>query len=400
MSQSIFDDMKKYVGFDAKDADAIVSLKPIVAPHFERIVDEFYDVLLQSPGASAVLLVDDGRLHRLRDSLEDWLDTFFSGVYGAEFEEQRNRIGRAHVRVGLPQRYMITGIEILRQCLRRVVEESEDAGQYSAKIPSLDKLLTLELGIMLETYKESYSANLRESERSAVEEQLTRAQHLAQIGQLSASLAHEIKNPLAGISGAIQIIREGLPREHHHYDIIGEVLAQIKRLDNAVKDLLVYSRPAPPKLAACRLNSVIKRMSQMVSDGSDARQADIELDLGDEDPVILADEANIEQLVLNLLLNAAHAAHDCGAVAATTRSRDHHVEFVVKDSGPGMSVETMGRAFEPFFTTKARGTGLGLPICKRIVESHAGRIKIESTPGAGTTVRVQLPLASEASRED
>ena len=108
----------------------------------------------------------------------------------------------------------------------------------------------LDLAVMLESYQESYAEQVRRSERSAVEEKLTRAEHLAEIGQLAASLAHEIKNPLAGISGAIQVFRDTMPHNNPHRPILTEILGQINRLDATVKDLLLYARPLPPKSAS------------------------------------------------------------------------------------------------------------------------------------------------------
>ncbi len=394
MSASVFEEMKSYIGFSDDDAANIATLKPCVQPHISQIVDTFYVVIMRHADARQILERGENRLVRLHQTLREWLESLFVGVYDDGYHKQRSLIGRVHVRVGLPQHYMITAMEVIWQNLECCIRKADPADVHE-KLRSLHKLLALELGIMLDTYKETYSASVRQNERSAVEEQLTRAQHLAQIGQLAASLAHEIKNPLAGISGAIQIIREDMTPDHHHHAIIGEILAQIKRLDNAVKDLLIYARPVPPDLAPRRVNDIVKRIMAFIHDDNGARNASIRFDASPSDPLIIADDANIEQLVLNLLLNATQASPDEGVVVVSTEARNDVVLLIVQDAGRGMSSEARLRAFEPFYTTKARGTGLGLPICKRIVDAHAGTIVIDSSSDNGTCVTVQLPSATE-----
>jgi signal transduction histidine kinase len=385
-----FEEMKCYVGFNDADAANVASLARYIRPSIPQIVEHFYEVLLRSPSAKVVFTGGEVQLTRQRQMLTMWLTELFDGKYDNDYYDRRLRIGTAHVRVGLPQQFMCLGMEITWQEVRRIIKDAKlrDADD---KLDSLHKLLTLDLATMLETYKEAYSEKIRADERTAVEERLTRAEHLAEIGQLAASLAHEIKNPLAGISGAIQVFRDDLAPDDPRQSTITEILGQIHRLDAAVIDLLLYARPTPPRAADVSLADTIRRVLNVLAEEPALQHVEVEFDHHAKDIHIHADRGQIEQLLINLLINAAHASHDGGAIRVNVTHLPDRIRLVVADSGKGMSPEVQSRAFEPFFTTKAKGTGLGLSICRRIVETHGGRVFLESAIGRGTTVVVDFP---------
>jgi signal transduction histidine kinase len=390
MTPSLFEEMKDYVGFDARDASNLRVLGPVVEPHIPRIVDRFYREIQRQPGARQVLSGGPAQQARLRKQLHQWVKTLFCGRYDEGYCERRFRIGHAHVRAGLPQHYMFTAMEVVRQELESAVLGA-GLPDPNEKLGSLYKLLSLELAMMLESYRESYSEQVRQIERSAVQERLTQAEHLARIGRLAASLAHEIKNPLAGISGAIQVIRDDLTGDDPRRPILAEILRQINRLDGTVKDLLVYARPQPPRFQRCELGHVVEHVLAVLRREPEAQRVRFELHNDPPVPPLEADENQLEQLLMNLLMNAAHASSDGSAVRLRATVSGDMVRLDVEDSGAGMDAETCRRAFEPFFTTKARGTGLGLSICDRIVRAHGGSISIQSALRRGTTVTVRLP---------
>lgn len=397
MSIAIFDELKKYVGFDDDDAARLEALESVVSPRLSEVVDRFYETILRHPGARMVF-GDLAQVRRLRVSLLDWLQTLFRGPYDDAYYQKRSAIGRVHVRVGLPQHYMFGAMEIVWQSLREIIQAAGLSNTAEA-LASLHKLLSLELGIMLEAYKESYSEEIRHVERESVHERLTRAEHLAEIGQLAASLAHEIKNPLAGISGAIQVLRDGLARDDTRRSVLDEVLRHITRLDNTVKDLLVYARPKPPRVRECELNRVVERVLTLFREAPDAKRVVIEY-IGDRHfPMIAADENLLEDVLLNLLQNAIHASPAGARVVVSARVADGFAELVVEDSGHGMDDAVQRRAMEPFFTTKARGTGLGLSICQQVAQAHGGALHIQSAPGMGTTVTLRIPSKGNHERD-
>ena len=385
-----FEEMKRYVDFSDADAANVASLAPYVRPSIPDIVELFYEVLLRSPSARAVFTGGEAQLSRQRIMLTTWLTELFDGIYESEYYDRRLRIGTAHVRVGLPQQFMCLGMEIVWQAVRSIIQNAK-LRDSDHKLDSLHKLLTLDLATMLETYKEAYSEKIRIDERSAVEERLTQAEHLAEIGQLAASLAHEIKNPLAGISGAIQVFRDDLAPNDPRQSTITEILGQIHRLDAAVKDLLLYARPTPPRVADVSLADTIRRVLNILAEEPELQHVEVKFDHHAKDIHIYADRGQIEQLLINLFINAAHASHDGGAIRVNVTHLPDRIRLIVADSGRGMSPEVQSRAFEPFFTTKAKGTGLGLSICRRIVETHGGRVFLESALGRGTTVVVDFP---------
>ena len=160
---------------------------------------------------------------------------------------------------------------------------------------------------MLESYKDSYSEQIRELERGAMEAKLMRAEHLAEIGQLAASLAHEIKNPLAGISGAIQIIGESLSGDSPYRSVVRDILRQISRLDATVKDLLLYARPSLPQPRVCELAKLIPRVLTLLREEPAIQRVNVEFEGASAGATVYADEGQIEQLLMNLIINAAHA---------------------------------------------------------------------------------------------
>ncbi len=390
MAKLMLDEMKRLVGFGTDEAKQVRALRPHVSPHLPRIVDRFYEELLRHPTAATVLGGNETQLAALRRALHHWLEDLFTSRYGEAYYRTRVRIGETHVRVGLPQHLMLLGMELVWQELLSILKEAGVA-DLDRKLSSLHKLLTIELVIMLESYKDSYSLQIRRTERSAAEEKLTRTAHLAEIGQLAASLAHEIKNPLAGISAAIQILRDDMAGDDPHQPVVKEIFGQIRRLDETVKDLLQFARPTPPNLKEVSLYNAVNRVLSVVGKQPEYHRIRMELDGDAEDSSVQADEVQIEQLLMNIILNAAHASGEEGVVRIGIHPNASTVRLTVSDNGQGMSAEVRDRAFEPFYTTKAKGTGLGLSICRRIMEVHRGRIELQSDPGKGSTVVVEFP---------
>lgn len=390
--------MKRQIGFTEADTAAMRKLAPHADALVPRLVGRFYEQILADPDTAAVFTGGEPQLARQRKVLGEWVRRVLKGEFEVEHYEASFRIGEAHVRVGLAQYYMVVGVELiwheLRLALRELGLENVEAVEAASH-----KLLMLELATMLESYKEFYAAEVRSKERSAVEEKLTRAEHLAEIGQLAASLAHEIKNPLAGISGAIQVMREAMDSDDPHRPIASEILGQVNRLDATVKDLLQYARPVPPRLRHVELDAVVTRVLSVLREEPALRRVRIQCSDPSDDHTLRGDGAQLEQLLMNLIINAAHASEDDGLIDVSLKQKDGVLHLTVEDYGEGMTEETRAQAFDAFFTTKAKGTGLGLSICRRIVEAHGGRMELHSELGRGTRVVVNLPLTGESQGE-
>jgi len=390
MSVDRFSEMKAYVSFTEADARALAELKPLLRPFFAEIVGRFSEAIARTPGASAVVEAGDGRIENLEQSLTLWLSELLGGKYDEAYAENRANIGRMHVRAKLPQHYIFTAMNIIRSALTTRIEAVRPV-DVVGKIAAVHKILDLDLALMNGTYMQDMVRRVRIVEHSEYEQKISESEHLATIGQLAASLAHEIKNPLAGISGAIQVLGGGLDQDHPHQEVIQEVLRQIDRLDDAVKDLLIYARPKPPERRPTNLSKTLERAMILFRQEPAFRKVQVVCEGMTLDHIAEVDETQIQQVISNLMLNAAHACERGGTVTCRIARGHGVIRTTIEDDGIGIPPDVLPRVFEPFFTTKARGTGLGLPICKRIVEVHGGTLAIESEVGAGTKVVMEIP---------
>jgi PAS domain S-box-containing protein len=229
-----------------------------------------------------------------------------------------------------------------------------------------------------------------------LEKQLADAEHLATLGELSAGLAHEIKNPLAGIKGAIDIIRDSLPSVDPHREILGDVLHEVNRIDKIVRDLLNYAKPKPASHSDIHFPELVQRIAAMARQSSKIESLSIRIEQSNTIPGFTGDETQLEQVLLNLLLNAQNALRAGGSIVV----RLHHdneemiTRLEVEDNGSGMAEEIRRKIFQPFFTTRVDGTGLGLATCLKNVQYHGGSIDVRSEPGRGTKFTVSIPMLS------
>ncbi len=247
------------------------------------------------------------------------------------------------------------------------------------------------------------------TERKQTEEALQRTEQLVVVGEMAAGLAHEIKNPLAGIKLSIEILSAELDLAKEDEELFERIVAEINRIETLLKNLLSYAKPPVPQFAPIDVNRIIEaavkaakyslRGHSPEEQSSQPKEIEFVKDLNDL-PLIVADAAQLQQVILNLLLNAVHAVHDRGTIRlATSAKMDDWIEIVVSDNGKGIIESGLERIFLPFFTTKPKGTGLGLSICKRLIEQHNGTIGVARNPEGGLTFTILLPIeqASEVS---
>ena len=236
------------------------------------------------------------------------------------------------------------------------------------------------------------SAIVRDTtDRKHMARQLIQAENLAAIGELAASIAHEIKNPLAGINGAIQIIRDEFPQDHPRRAVMDEIIRQIHRLDKTVRDLLSFARPHPPTPIECHVHTVLDEAISLVEKEPHSQHVEIKRRFADGLPNLKLDPQQMQHVFMNVILNAVQACSDDGGLTITTRGEDGVVEIEFADTGTGMPREVLSKIFNPFFTTKPDGTGVGLSTARRIVEAHGGAVEVESEPGRGSTFTIRLP---------
>jgi signal transduction histidine kinase len=207
---------------------------------------------------------------------------------------------------------------------------------------------------------------------------------------MAAVIAHEVKNPLAGIRGAIQVLAGRMTQSGTPPQVLTEIVARIDALDQMMKDLLLFARPPKPH----RVRTDVAPLVQMTANllGQDPSLADLRIEVGGSSPPVSADPDMLRIVFQNLMLNGAHAMQDKGRIRVAIDTVDSTCRIAFSDEGPGIPAEIREKIFEPFFTTKSRGSGLGLPTTKRLVEAHDGRVTIDCPPAGGTTVVVHLPL--------
>lgn len=227
------------------------------------------------------------------------------------------------------------------------------------------------------------------------QQQLEHADRLATTGEMAASMAHEIRNPLAGVLGALQVIDAEMPESDPNKPIVQEMMVQMERMNLAVNDLLSYARPTPPKFDTTDLNGILERTLAILNSQIVKRNIGVDLALDRALPAITADRKLLQQLLWNIILNALQAMEPGGRLGVSTAWADGSVTVAIRDTGRGIPDRDRANVFKPFFTTKHQGTGLGLTISRRIVEQHRGVLTLESAENAGTTCTVRLPVAPE-----
>jgi len=236
--------------------------------------------------------------------------------------------------------------------------------------------------------------------RKAAEQRLAEQAALARLGQMAAVVAHEVKNPLAGIKGAIQVMLSRGRRDDTESVVMHDIVARIDALNELIQDLMMFARPRPARLAPVNLRRVIDEAITTLRRDPVAAAVEIDvidvMDVGD----ITADADMMRATIVNLLLNAAQAMNGQGRIQLAMSRQDRNWMIEVSDNGPGIPIELRGQVLEPFFTTKARGGGLGLPIAKRVAELHGGTLTLRFPETGGTTVTIAAPFRLSPAQAD
>lgn len=509
-----------YVRFAERDAALVRRLGIVDDGALQGIAQRFYERIREHDEAHAVLR-DEEQVARLHGSLVAWMRRLLAGPYDDAYFAKTWQVGRVHVRVGLPQRYMFLAMALIRSELSSFAR-THLGSEAPDVIEALDRLLDLELATMLESYRSSYLDRIRrvadderaallsraetaraplldaldlagllvigvdesgkillvnhaveatsglardelvgESLRVLVGEELqpggalfasvlgkreqtvdvpvcTRSGHermvrwrcrrldvgsdvaillaghdvteelvlaetrrrterLAAVGTLAAGLAHEIRNPLNGAQLHLTFLERRLASDREGADAVGVVKDEIGRLARLVTEFLDFARPRPLRNETVSLKALCTRSVEILKGRAETEQVAIHADLPVSDLVLIGDGAKLEQVLLNLLLNAIEAVAGGakgGSVWFRARRQPRFAVIEVEDDGPGLSDES-APVFDAFYTTKSAGTGLGLAIAHRIITDHGGTVSVTSRPGK-TVFTVRLPVEPHA----
>lgn len=282
---------------------------------------------------------------------------------------------------GYLDRYLHTGVAKIIGTGREVTGLRRDGTTFP---------LHLSVGKMTVAGEPRFTGILHDlSARVRIEKQLREQTSLAKLGEMAAVIAHEVKNPLAGVRGAIQIIGTRLPKGSKDASIVTEIVARIDTLNELMKDLLLFARPPQPKLAVVDVGALVTTTANLLRGDPAFEQVEVRVD---GDPARALGDAELLKIVfVNLLVNAAHAMQGRGTIHVSLASIADMCQMAFADEGPGIPADVLEKIFTPFFTTKVRGSGLGLPTVRRLIEAHHGTISIACPSAGGTVVTVQLP---------
>jgi PAS domain S-box-containing protein len=234
--------------------------------------------------------------------------------------------------------------------------------------------------------------------RKAVEARLVEQRALARLGQMAAVVAHEVRNPLAGVKGAMQVLMDRRSAREADLPIMRDIVSRLDSLGDLINDMMMFARPQPPRSSTFHLQPMLLDAIEVLR--RDPSGTALEFAVGGPDLVLTGDETLIKAAIVNLLLNSAQAMNGHGRIAVSASQQDQKCILEVRDSGPGILPDDRERVFEPFFTTKARGGGLGLPIARRTAELHGGTLALACPPEGGTIATLTVPLrALPAPRE-
>lgn len=380
MDPKKFESIKTYVGFSDDSSRILAAFHPVAKPGIPGIVEDFYRTICAHPQARAALSGGASQVARLKQTLTQWLHSLLQGPHDAAYLAARARIGRVHVRIQLPQEFMFTAMNRIRVGLNTIAEQQLQGEAKLLTLTAVNQALDLELAIMLDTYQEAWVQRVRSNER------------LATVGQFAASIGHELRNPLGVIESSLFLLEQRTKKlqledsvilKHHQ-----RIREQVEACEGTIRTLLDLLRENPLQPQVVALEELLQGSLRSLSlpEGLRlVRQLPLEQKL-------LVDAHQLRQVLSNLIQNALQALQGSGTITVGAEmTRDGGLELWVEDDGPGIPDSARSRIFEPLFTTREQGTGLGLALCKRIVERHGGDLQLVRGAGKGARFSLWLP---------
>jgi signal transduction histidine kinase len=396
----------RYVGFTAEDSSLLRAVGPRMEPHLLGMAERFYEQIVSHPNAAQVLTGGQAEIDRLKQTLQRWARQLFQGPHDEEYAHDRSRIGIRHVKIGVPQRYVISSMGLVRDHLQEALalELRSDPTRLEKTKRALDRILNLDLNLICDSYFQESIRVLSDLNRRLEQANFELAELSRVKTEFLATTSHELRTPLNSILGFSRLILDGLceTREEER-ELQRDVLRSAEHLLTIVNDILDIARIEAGKLRLVfepvDLRPIINEAKSVIA----VQAAHKHLTVIDETqslPLVTGDRVRVKQVLINLVSNAVKFT-DQGWI--TLRAREYpeqgYLEVEVQDTGVGIPPEKQRHLFEKFrqidssFTRQHGGSGLGLSICRRMVEMMGGRIRLFSAgPGCGTTVTFSLPL--------
>jgi two-component system NtrC family sensor kinase len=372
-----------------------------------RVSEEVYDRVVRDGGrwVARAFVVDDWYITAygpIRDLEERIVGILYVGVLAGKFEAMRARTVWTFAGVSIAG--MVLALIIASILSNGIVQPVRDLVKASERLAEgrMDAVVEVnpsaagELAELTRTFNSMVRSIAERDERlQESAKKITESKKLATLGQLAAGIAHEINNPLGGIVMYSHMLREDLVKEQNRENV-EKIAREADRCKTIVKGLLDFARQTKPERTESNINHVLNEVIALLEQQAIFHNIDIVRDQSPSIPLIEVDVGQMQEVFMNLILNAAQAMDGDGTLTTVTRLSDEgsNVEIEIRDTGPGIPPDKIDKIFEPFYTTKevGRGTGLGLSIAYGIVERHHGSIEVESVVGKGTSFFVRLPI--------
>jgi two-component system sensor histidine kinase HydH len=374
------DELLACLDLDSNARATLANFLSLVKPEIPAVIDEFCQFITRDPLIVRRAGIGDINLHCLKNSLVNWLESALSGPHsGIAFLESRNRIGKAHVQIDLPQEVMFTAMNCIRSRLITLAQQRiSNSEQCEATLLSVNRILDLELALMIESYREQQQEQIKNHER------------LATIGQLAASIGHELRNPLGTIETSVYLMAQRLDAlgviDESAQRHAAKARKQVQLCSKIISDLLELARSRTPQRQIVDIERVVdEALEGLRLPTSVIQRKNITPNLS-----VVADPGQLRSVLVNLLENGRDAIGAAGTVEVEGFEANHGVAIRIRDTGPGIAKADQPRVFEALFTTKSHGNGLGLALCKRIVSAHGGTIELEQV-ASGASFLVWLP---------
>jgi signal transduction histidine kinase len=409
------DERIAYFDYTEEDRRLLGDLGETLAMAADALVYSFYHHVLSYPKA-ARLIRDEDTKTRLLSLQKRYLLSLAGPVLDERYVAERRAIGETHNRIGLDPGWYLGSYSLYLALITPLVHTryAKDRDRATRSLMALHKLLMFDASIAMDAYIEAREMALetanaalsrssgqlsRDLESRAIElhrseQRALAAEHLASMGSLVAGIAHEIGTPMGVIQGHAKLLESKVADEKSRWRL-RTIQEQVARISKIIRSLLSMAKPPQLERHPTELPMVIDGTLSFVRERFDRHGIHVERKYADV-PDVMADPERLQQVMLNLLVNAADAMQDGGILSiALQPAEGDRVEILVSDTGPGIPEDALARVFEPFFTTKGAGvgSGLGLSVARSIVEEHTGTIEVRSRAGGGTTFCIALPRA-------
>lgn len=373
-----YSELQAYVGWTDQDALAIQAIGPLITPHVETLIEDFYSEMERHSEASRVITGGPAQIARLKQTLRSWLQELFSGTYDRDYVERRWRVGYRHVEIGLDQFYANAAFSRLRRGICRELEAhwTGDPRRLTSSLQSINTLLDLDLAIIEDAYQTEH-----ERRRAATE-------RLATIGRIAGGIAHELRNPLNVVKTSVYfLLNSKHADENKRRSHLERIERQVGVADGVITALNDFAKLPLPQMQPVSVSTSLQDILEL-----NALPGTIEVrwQIDSQEPTVLGDRSQLGIVFGNLIRNAKDAMPEGGVLTLGAQEVGQEVLISIQDTGPGIAPEHLPHVLEPLYSTKAKGIGLGLSISHDIIIKHQGQLAIESQPGQGARFVVRL----------